>query len=407
MINEKDDPKDNLALWNAVCETDPARAKWVKEKNQTAIDATYRIHRATEQWGPMGGAWGTKILEHGFFEGPERVCERPPSWDRYERKEAPDRVRYREAAFWVHLELWYPNPRGHEGRGVVTHFGSHKVVFEDKRGVQMEPDGLKSAVTDATGKCLSMLGFNADVYLGDFEKPAYKAALQAKQEVLAGIEVIKRAVKLEEIITEFRVAKAKLEGAPGDQVEDLEAELTQAVVERRRELFDRALEMLAKAPAEQVADLKESMRAEAEKLGRLEDLEKAAPMAPKEAGDAKATEPTEPKKGGRKKKSEVLPGGISKEQWAALSSKIQAAMMTQVVLDSKTGQEVKLSGWKLIQRYIPELPDDMGELTPEQLTEVHHLIDNYLEEKRAREQEAREPGHENIGEPVEPADLGT
>ena len=49
----------NLAIWNAVCRTDPKHTKRVNQRGGfTAIDAQYQIMEATRQFGPIGQGWG-------------------------------------------------------------------------------------------------------------------------------------------------------------------------------------------------------------------------------------------------------------------------------------------------------------------------------------------------------------
>lgn len=132
---------DTMELWNAVCTTDPANTKRADQRGGfTAICAQSQIMAATAQWGPMGGKWYVQwnILDNTH----EALCV-------------------------VEVILTYPLGDGEDG--TIVHAGS--VPWNGKYSV--DQDALKKAITDGTTKCLSMLGFNADVFLGKFDDNKY------------------------------------------------------------------------------------------------------------------------------------------------------------------------------------------------------------------------------------------
>ena len=56
---KKEEPTDNMRIWNLASETDPTHTKEVTiGRKLTAIDSYYQIRRATEHFGPMGQGWG-------------------------------------------------------------------------------------------------------------------------------------------------------------------------------------------------------------------------------------------------------------------------------------------------------------------------------------------------------------
>jgi len=71
MANKSDSKKsDTMALWNQVCETNPAITKRVNQRGGfTAIDAQSQIKRATELWGPFGSKWGFKDFRFDYIYG--------------------------------------------------------------------------------------------------------------------------------------------------------------------------------------------------------------------------------------------------------------------------------------------------------------------------------------------------
>lgn len=128
---------DNMEIWNAVCETDPAHTKRVNQRGGfTAIDAHYQIMNATEQFGPIGTGWGYTV----------------------ERMERMDQF------VVVHVTLW------HGDRSNV--FGP-VLGCSEMFGKRPDSDAPKKATTDAITKGLSQLGFNADVFLGKFDDNKY------------------------------------------------------------------------------------------------------------------------------------------------------------------------------------------------------------------------------------------
>ena len=140
----------NLAIWSAVEKTDPAHTKTFNRAggfSGTAVNQAYQARRATELFGPIGIGWGFDELEHQIVEGA-----------------AGDKV------WFAKVKLWYQ----HEGRrGEVIQWGATTFVGRNKNGAFTDEEAAKKSITDAVGKCLSLLGFSADVYLGQFDDQKY------------------------------------------------------------------------------------------------------------------------------------------------------------------------------------------------------------------------------------------
>jgi len=144
------DKKKNMELWNSVCETDPEATKKVNQRGGfTAIDAHSQIMAATEQFGPVGVGWG---------------------WD-------VDLVYPPNDTIVVKVTLWYTRKEQ-----TVTQFGQ-KLLNKNfgKDNESPDEDAFKKAVTDGLTKCLSYLGFNADVFLGKFDDNKYIETLNRKK----------------------------------------------------------------------------------------------------------------------------------------------------------------------------------------------------------------------------------
>lgn len=129
----------NLRIWGQVCKTDPAMTKEVSigARSFTAISAMSQMQKATEVFGPCGSGWGYN------FE----VME-----------EAPPKV------LVFKVTLWYEKQDQE-----VQQFGSCPWNI----GERLDQDAPKKALTDGVTKCLSLLGFNADVHLGKFDDNKY------------------------------------------------------------------------------------------------------------------------------------------------------------------------------------------------------------------------------------------
>lgn len=124
-------------LWDEVCTTDPKHTKKVQQKGGfTAICAQYQIHKATEQWGPYGGAWGVKDCRYEYVRDAKgEVLEGT-------------------------LEAVFYCPSGEFELSTDATF-------------RVGGDTRKKLLTDLTTKALSKLGFNADVFLGQYDDSKY------------------------------------------------------------------------------------------------------------------------------------------------------------------------------------------------------------------------------------------
>lgn len=165
---------DNLRIWNAVMHTAPSATKNFTRRGGfrgTAIKPMWTIQQATAFFGPVGIGWGYDILEdrevHAqdgnavwfskvqvwFMEGGEKRFT-PPQWGGTIFIESKPAREWDEA--------------------------TQKMVPIKGGGMTMEIDdeAPKKSVTDGLTKCLSYLGFAADVHLGMFEDSKYRAWLQ-------------------------------------------------------------------------------------------------------------------------------------------------------------------------------------------------------------------------------------
>ncbi len=149
----------NLTLWSRVERTDPA---FTREMNGsfagTAISPSWLVRRATEQFGPLGIGWGYDIVEEKFLDGA------PLGVDANGVTHGVARVHI------LRLRLWYV---WQGKRGQFEHFGQTPFVGRSPSGLATDGDVCKKSLTDALSKCLSMLGFGADVHMGLYDDLKY------------------------------------------------------------------------------------------------------------------------------------------------------------------------------------------------------------------------------------------
>ena len=212
-VKPKENP--NMALWDAVEKTNPAHAK---EYNNgtfkgTAIKPLYSIQKATEHWGAMGAKWGAKETEHFIEDG----------------------------VWFSKIELWHPGGR-------VEQWGATKFKYQTKEGrVIVDDEAAKKAYTDAVTKCLSWLGFSADIHMGRFDDskyveelkkefspaPVIKPSTPAELEAFKNYKAAIKAIESREALDAFVAGAAEnIRWLP----EDLKAELRSLISEIKQSL---------------------------------------------------------------------------------------------------------------------------------------------------------------------------
>jgi len=167
--------KENLKLWDSVCSTDPSATKSYKGVggfSGTTINSIYLIRKATELFGPIGIGWGYEIISETITEGAPIAVPVEGS--------GPVLSDHKEKIHTLRLKLWYK----HNGeRGETEHFGHTQMVYVNKYGIQTEQEPSKKSLTDAMKKCLSMIGFSADIFLGEFDNAEYRDQVQTEYDI--------------------------------------------------------------------------------------------------------------------------------------------------------------------------------------------------------------------------------
>lgn len=156
-----------MALWDQVKTTDKdhTETKHLEGRNVTTINTQYLLQRATEMFGPAGKGWGYEVLVDRFDEGAPIVNK-----DGHKIGN--------ELVHTCQIKLWYQ----HGGkRNSVTHYGHTPFVRQSQYGPYTDFDAPKKSLSDAIKKCLSVLGFSADVHLGMFDDSTYIEGLELKK----------------------------------------------------------------------------------------------------------------------------------------------------------------------------------------------------------------------------------
>lgn len=156
----------NTTLWESVEKTDP---KYTKQFSRgggfkgTATNATYLAKKATERFGPCGSGWGIMVLNEEIIEGAPLLAADSLT------------VIAHEKIHKVHARLWYVIDGA---RGEVEQFGQTQIVGKNKNGFYTDEEAPKKSLTDAMSKCLSLLGFSADIHLGLYDDNKYVAEMR-------------------------------------------------------------------------------------------------------------------------------------------------------------------------------------------------------------------------------------
>lgn len=160
----------NLAIWEQVKATSE---KYTKTSNQdgrrvTSINHIGMVQKATELWGPMGLMWGYEIVD-------ERDDQGKPNWHN-------DVMVGHDITHTLRLRLWYEIDGK---RGSIENFGHTPRIYwshNNKRFVE-DKEAAKKSLTDAFKKCMSFLGFSADIYGGEWDDPEYRRERQLVEQV--------------------------------------------------------------------------------------------------------------------------------------------------------------------------------------------------------------------------------
>lgn len=163
-----------LKIWNKVCETDPTWTKSFSRKGGfkgTAIHPMYNARKASEVFGgPCGSVWGFTELETKIENGAASVLGEQGQHLVYER------IWFSKVALWYFWEV-----DGKKVKCEVVQWGATTMVQKSAtKGWESDEEAAKKSFTDASSKCLSLLGFGADIHMGLYDDNKYVNDLKAR-----------------------------------------------------------------------------------------------------------------------------------------------------------------------------------------------------------------------------------
>lgn len=169
----------NLTLWNNVKETDGTFTKKVNQRGgYTAITPQYQIQEATKAFGPYGKGWGFEScdLDFGSIESLGLVI-------------------VKAVFFYVQ-----------DGERFTFPINNSWPV---KQGSRVDSDFAKKAETNTMGKALSKLGFNADIFMGQFDDPNYVEEVTNKKNMEKAEDKIAEQAKQDQEWSEWKQKELK------------------------------------------------------------------------------------------------------------------------------------------------------------------------------------------------------
>lgn len=205
-----------MEIWNHAKKTDPSATKDNTSGGfkSTTINGYWMIQKATELWGPVGVKWGYGIADERFDQG-------GPIFDAESRQVLCNSVMHT-----IRIEIWYP-----DCAKPVTQYGHTPYIYNSKYGPITDHEAPKKSLMDALKKGLSMLGFSADVFQGEFDDPEYIAELRDEEALRKAddkdaekerqradyrdwyqrnLDLVKTAASLSELETLFKAAYRKM-----------------------------------------------------------------------------------------------------------------------------------------------------------------------------------------------------
>lgn len=168
--------QENLQIWKQVQRTDPRYTSELSGVGYTgtSINAEYMFMRATEIFGPVGIGWGFEVIEDKMIPGApmtEAIYDNG-KFVRMEILRNVDGSLVFELNHSLKIKFWY---KADYGDGVLESYGATPYLYKATKRIVADGEAMKKSLTDAIKKALSMLGFSADIYLGMFDRPEYKA----------------------------------------------------------------------------------------------------------------------------------------------------------------------------------------------------------------------------------------
>ncbi len=183
---------EHKKLWDSIKVTNPAMVKRITGKSYQGNSPKpyWIIERATETFGPVGIGWGVTVKSERF----ERMSEH-------------------DVLHVAVVSVWYVF-NGNRSE-TFDQMGGTKACYMTSAGkLMVDDDAGKKSVTDAMVKCLSMIGFCADIFSGMWDDSKY-VEWAAEQYAPEQTKPAPRQVTPSESAPAPKSADAKAEAAAG------------------------------------------------------------------------------------------------------------------------------------------------------------------------------------------------
>ncbi|MES3389853.1 exodeoxyribonuclease VIII [Enterobacter hormaechei] len=221
---------EHFAIWSQVSRTDPKYTKPVTVGGYsfTSISGQYMFMLATKTFGPVGTGWGYEITGDEMLPGKPmmEIVKSAEGKDSYRILRDADGSLITELNHALRIEFWYRDKNG--SRHTFEAWGHTPYMTSGAGGkITTDSEVKKKSLTDAIKKALSMLGFCADIFLGQFDDPAYLNELKTESSLSeAAGKVIDKTLQRKEFDEQFsRVADTMAKATSVNEVEKISAKL--------------------------------------------------------------------------------------------------------------------------------------------------------------------------------------
>jgi len=160
---------DGLNLWETVSTPRHEHTKSFSRAGGfkgTSVNVTAMAMMATEVFGPNGIGWGVVIEDEQYIDGHKWLTD------------AGDIIG-NDVVHVIRAHIWYTI----EGEKYETspQFGQTTFIGRNKYGPFTDEEAPKKSISDAQNKCLSLLGFASDIFLGKWDDSKYLAEVKKQQ----------------------------------------------------------------------------------------------------------------------------------------------------------------------------------------------------------------------------------
>lgn len=178
----------NKKLWDSIKVTNPTAVKKITGKTYQGNSPKpyWLIERATDTFGPIGIGWGVTVKS-----------------ERFERMSDTDVLHV------AVVSVWYVK----DGQRSETfdQMGGTKAAYMTSAGkLMVDEDAGKKSVTDAMVKCLSMIGFCADIFSGMWDDSKYVAWAAEQYEEKPPTLNTEQIANIESLLSEVKADKTAL-----------------------------------------------------------------------------------------------------------------------------------------------------------------------------------------------------